>query len=287
MASPPLVLESDELEVTLLPEHGGRLHRIRAFGVDLLRTPGDAATHGPDPFFWGAYVMAPWCNRARTGPMEVAGRTVHLAPNFPDGTAIHGQVYGRPWQIGDDGSLAVRGGGGGWPWEYDVRLRPRLDGATLGLALELANRSDGPMPGGIGLHPWFRRPVHVGVVAATVVPDNGDPAARPVPVAGDLMLVPDRPPRDGLDGTWLDADPRAVQLRWPDDGLAATFRIEADAPVHVAVASPADLDAVAVEPVTHVPWALDRMGAGDAGALTLLGPGETTTLGLTLEVRRT
>ena len=34
-----LVLGSDELEVVLLPELGGRIHRLRAFGTDLLRTP--------------------------------------------------------------------------------------------------------------------------------------------------------------------------------------------------------------------------------------------------------
>lgn len=44
MAEPaPLVLESDALEVVVLPEHGARLHRIRAFGVDLLTVERDAA----------------------------------------------------------------------------------------------------------------------------------------------------------------------------------------------------------------------------------------------------
>ena len=38
-----LVLRSDELEVVILPELGGRIHRLRAFGTDLLRTPPDPA----------------------------------------------------------------------------------------------------------------------------------------------------------------------------------------------------------------------------------------------------
>ena len=106
--SEPLVLRSDEMEVVVLPEQGARLHRIRAFGHDLLRTPDDVDAHAADPFFWGAYVMAPWCNRARTGPMAVAGRTTDLVSNFPDGTAIHGQVYARPWELAGDGWLTVR-----------------------------------------------------------------------------------------------------------------------------------------------------------------------------------
>ncbi len=111
---------SDELEVVMLPKLGARIHRLRAFGIDLLRTPPTRAVHKRDPFFWGAYVMAPWCNRVAAHPFEVAGRTVDLAPNFPDGTAIHGQVYARPWLISPEGSMRIGGGGNGWPWAYEV-----------------------------------------------------------------------------------------------------------------------------------------------------------------------
>ena len=65
-----LELRSDRLEVVLLPELGARIHRIRAFGHDLLRTPPDPRDHAADPFFWGAYPMAPWCNRAPAGPHD-------------------------------------------------------------------------------------------------------------------------------------------------------------------------------------------------------------------------
>ena len=80
---------TDELEVTALPGLGCRLHRLRAFGVDVLRTPESPAGHVDEPFSWGAYVMAPWTNRADPSPMTIAGRRIDLAPNFPDGTAIH------------------------------------------------------------------------------------------------------------------------------------------------------------------------------------------------------
>ena len=63
----------DELDVTALPGIGCRLHRVRAFGVDVLRTPESPARHLDEPFFWGAYVMAPWTNRADPSPMTIAG----------------------------------------------------------------------------------------------------------------------------------------------------------------------------------------------------------------------
>jgi hypothetical protein len=60
----------------------------------------------------------------------------------------------------------------------------------------------------------------------------------------------------------------------------------AGAPVHVAVASPPDPGAVAVEPVTHRPWALRRLADGERGGMRLLAPGEAQELVLTLEFTR-
>ncbi len=56
------------LEAVLLPEAGARLHRLRAFGHDLLRTPSDPVDHLRDPIVWGGYLMAPWCNRLAREP---------------------------------------------------------------------------------------------------------------------------------------------------------------------------------------------------------------------------
>ncbi len=163
-----VVLRSDVLEVVLLPELGARIHRIRAFGEDLLRTPADRAAHRDEPFFWGAYHMAPWCNRAAAGPSTIAGRTVRLDANFADGSAIHGLVSSSPWEERDDGSLAIRIGGheGGWPWQHEVSLAPAVDAETLTLDYRVRNLSDAPMPAGIGFHPWFRRPVELRLPAA-------------------------------------------------------------------------------------------------------------------------
>jgi hypothetical protein len=77
---------------------------ILGLGIPALRIEGVPN----DPFFWGAYVMAPWCNRVVPEPIEVGGRTVALGPNFRDGTAIHGQVYASPWTVDGDGRYTIR-----------------------------------------------------------------------------------------------------------------------------------------------------------------------------------
>jgi aldose 1-epimerase len=284
MSSPAeLVLRSDALEVVLLPELGGRIHRLRAFGADLLRTPVEPGRHAEDPFFWGAYVMAPWCNRLQPGPMRVAGRTVNLTSNFGDGSAIHGQVSTRPWRVLDDGSLRVTGGDGdGWPWTYAVSAQVTVEGTTLTCDYRLVNRSDAAMPGGIGLHPWFRRPVALRVPGEAVYRANTGSAPDPEPVAAAHDLRVAAVPADDLDATWTALATPQIELEWPQAGIAA--RIEVETPhVLVAVATPGALDAVAVEPQTHGPDGLRRLLNGEQDALALLPAGET--LRLTLRMR--
>lgn len=287
MSSPgELILRSDVLEAVLLPEVGGRLHRLRAFGRDLLRTPDDPGVHGQEPFFWGAYPMAPWCNRARPGRHVVAGREIDLVANFEDGSAIHGLVASVPWAVTGPGHLRVAGGGDErWPWPFEVSLEAAVDGAALRLAYRLTNRSAAPMPAGLGLHPWFRRPVELRVPADAVYPQNSDSASDPGPATGDLDLGRLAPPPNGLDGTWTSLRAPWIALSWPELGVRANVRIglHGAGPL-VAVATPAHLDAIAVEPQTHGPDPLRRLERAEPDAPALLAPGDVLALDLDLAV---
>jgi aldose 1-epimerase len=272
------------LEVEIVPAAGARLHRLRAFGHDVLRTPDDPRRHLDDRWFWGGYPMAPWCNRVASGPTAVGGRTVDLAPSFFDGTAIHGLVSAAPWQRTGDEVFGIAGGGddgSGWPWRFAVEQAFRIDGAVLELVMRLDNRSDEPMPGGIGLHPWFRKPVAVAIAAGEVFPSNIGSVAEPIPVAGPFDRRRLEPMPDDLDATWTAVGDPAVVLAWPDIGLRASLTVAAATPVIVA-ASPADTDAVAIEPQTHAPDGIRRLVNGEPGALTLVAPGGSLTLTIRL-----
>jgi aldose 1-epimerase len=277
--------EDDGIVVEVLPGLGGRVHRVRGFGADLLRTPEDPATHRDDPFFWGAYPMAPWCNRAPTGSLEVAGRRVELPANFPDGTAIHGQVYASPWEVAGDSTLRIEAGGGAWPWRYDVHARFRVGPGSWRWRLELRNLDDAPMPAGLGIHPWFAKPVRVAVPAGRVFTDNTAPPVDPQPVAPPFDLRTLDVMVDGLDATWTDLTGQSIELAWPTHGLEATFGFGGWA-MFVVAASPADVDAVAVEPQTHALPALRRLVDHEPGAPMLLGPGDVLAVDYELRVRR-
>jgi aldose 1-epimerase len=269
-----LAIDNDSIRVELLPGVGGRLHRLRVFGLDLLRTPDDPAEHARDPFRWGAYVMAPWCNRMAAVPTEVNGQTVDVPSNFPDGTAIHGQVYDAPWEVESDGSLSVTGGGGGWPWPYRCSLRISVSDVVLTIEQSLTNRSQAPMPGGLGLHPWFRRPLGLRINADAVLPSNIDPdASVETAPGGPLDLRAMRAVPDDLDATWLAPREPALELAWPEIDVSAVMRVTSTAGVCIAVASPSSLDAVAIEPQTHAPQGLRRFLRGEPGGLHAIQPG--------------
>jgi aldose 1-epimerase len=266
-----LAIENESIRVELLPRAGARLHRLRVFGRDLLRTPDDPAEHARDPFRWGAYVMAPWCNRMAAVPTDVNGQTVSVAPNFPDGTAIHGQVYDAPWQVESDGSLSVTGGGDGWPWPYRCSLLISLSDTVLTVDQSLANQSQASMPGGLGLHPWFRRPIGLRMNADAVLPSNIDPDASVETASGPWDLRSMRSVPDDLDATWL--APRSLDLAWPGIDVTAVLRVTSTTGVCIAVASPSSLDAVAIEPQTHAPQGLRRFLRGEPGGLHAIEPG--------------
>ncbi len=279
------VLASSAVELTVLPQRGARLHRLRVDGHDVLRTPSDARSYDDEPFFWGAFVMAPWCNRLTAEPAPFRGRRVDLPANFRDGSAIHGQVYERAWSVDGEGAYSISAGGNGWPWLYRVGLRLRvLAERTLRIEQSLTNISDEPMPGGVGIHPWFRSPVQVAVNGGAVHPTNSDRVPAE-PAAGRLDLRQPRELPDGIDGAWTELAEPAAELRWPQFDLRAVMRVEGRQR-YIVAASPPDVDAVAIEPQTHAAFGLSRLLRGEGGGLTLIEPGEQLQLITELEFIR-
>ena len=274
------------IEATLLPGAGARLHRLRAFGAELLQTPAHPVEHLRDPFAWGAYVMAPWANRIAAGATPVGDRIVRVPANFSDGTAIHGQVASERWTVARSGrTFRVRRDADGWPWAYEVELTCSVRDTTLAIGLTLTNRSSEPMPGGLGLHPWWTRPLRVAVPGELVYPSNTRPPDRPEPARGNFDLRSLAAPTRGVDATWTAVD-GPVELAWPALEIAATLRLSG-AGDHVVVAAPVGTDATALEVQTHAPDGLRRMLDRLPGALRELAPGETLELGIELDVQQT
>jgi len=271
-----------DIEVVLLPDSGARLHALRVHGVDLLRTPADISEHLRYPFFWGGYVMAPWCGRLAPGPTAVGERLVNLSPNFPDGSAIHGQVYSTPWSQTGDASFAIDAGGDAWPWRYRVESAVSVSDLSLSIVLRLTNLDDTQMPGGIGLHPWFPLPVEVAIHGDTVYASNLDTSPVPQAVSGDLDLRRPQRMAEGVDATWPDPADPPLELFWPERHLRATLRAPFPT-LHIVAAYAVERGAIATEPQTHAPQGLRRLLNGEPGALTLIEPGATIELPISFD----
>ena len=164
-----------------------------------------------------------------------------------------GSFRRRPGRSAPAESLHAWGGDDGWPWAFEVSQTASLIGATLALEYRVRNLDDAPMPAGIGLHPWFRRPVEVRLPAEAVYSTNVDSPPHPTRVTGTRDLRSLAPPADGLDDTWTQLTEPRVELVWPESGIQATLEAETEAGLLVAVASPPAIEAIAVEPQTHGP----------------------------------
>jgi aldose 1-epimerase len=278
-----VVIANGDVRLTVLPSLGARMHSLRVRGHELLRSPKDAAEHAANPFFWGGYVMAPWCNRLVPGLVTVGAKEVDLRPNFRDGTAIHGQVYVAPWQQRTDDSFVAEGGGAGWPWPYRVEADYGVSDGSVSITLRLRNLSDDQMPGGIGIHPWFPWPVEARIDCALTYGPNDSPNAQPVPVSGDVDVRARQALAAGVDSTWTQAGDPPVELWWPSLGLHA--QMHAPVPdLHVTAANAADVQAIAVEPQTHAPQGLSRLLNNEPGALAWIAPGDELTLPITIDL---
>lgn len=112
------------------------------------------------------YTLVPWCNRIAGARFMFRGREHTIRPDWPDGTAIHGDAKHRPWRVLDRSPVAARFGidsrdfaDANWPWPYAATVRYDLSDDALAIDLTVKNLGDSPMPAGMGLHPfWMRRP---------------------------------------------------------------------------------------------------------------------------------
>lgn len=233
-------------------------------------------------------VLAPWPNRVRGGHWTHDGAAQQLPLSEPAaGNAIHGLLRHVPWTVEDRAAgrvtlAAVATVQPGWPQPVRVALTYSVDGDGLTVSTTATNLGDGPVPFGLGFHPYLR----VGDVPADDLRLTLAAASR-IPLRDQL---PDGPPQPAeivdlelrgqdLDDAFADCaagpDGRVAHRVVAPDGTGTELWAE-PAFAWVQVFTPSDFPgvgrAVAVEPMTCPP---DALNSGDG--LIRLGPGESWT----------
>jgi aldose 1-epimerase len=215
-----LPLTDGPARVDLLPPLGGRIAQIAVGSRALLRGPEHADLGWP---WWGSYPMLPWTNRIPGGVARFRGDTIRVPVNWPDGTAIHGLAYERPWEVvaatPTDATLAIEVAVD----RYHVRAEQRyaLSAYALDLEIDVVNLAAWPVPAGVGIHPWFAA-APVRVPADLVWPGAGpmpEGPPRPVRPDEDLREPVIAAPMDrcftGLTGTSADIGDLTLSWRGP------------------------------------------------------------------------
>ncbi len=177
---------------------------------DLLDTAPDWEAN-PIPTRSGHPVLFPFPNRLRDGRFTFGGRTFQLPLNESTGKhAIHGFTPRNPWRVvgtdagQDHASITGRfrlsrdlpSARGLWPADFILTVTYRLTPTVLRVEAVVENPDAGPLPFGLGYHPYFRIPAAPGASADEMVlsaaagalweAEGGIPTGRKLPVPAEF-----------------------------------------------------------------------------------------------------
>ena len=211
---------------------------------DLLYTAPDWETN-PVPTRSGHPVLFPFPNRLRDGRFTFEEKTYQLPLNEATGRhAIHGFTPRHPWRVvGTDvgaDSASITGqfqlsrdlpdARGYWPADFVLTLTYRLTASVLRVEAVVENPDPGPLPFGLGYHPYFCIPTAPGAAADEMVleahvsgvweSDGGLPTGERKSVPPELDF---REPR--LIGTTALDTLYTVGDRMPGNGLFPVARL--------------------------------------------------------------
>jgi aldose 1-epimerase len=282
------VLVAGDWRLEAQPALGGAITALTHAGAPVLRPTPAGAT---DVLETGCFPLVPYANRIAGGVFHFGGREVRLPvlPRFAP-HALHGDGWLKPWTVEalTPTRLALgfawAGDPEGWPWRYAATQTLALDPAGLTVDLTLTNADDTPMPGGVGLHPYFVRPADARLTLAAsgvwrtdagLIPEALVPPGEVVDFAAGPALA-DLPLVDHAYEGW------AGEARLAGGGRTVLLQADPGAR-RVQVYAPPGEAFVCVEPVSHRPDALNAP-PGAASGLRVLAPGETMSLRMRLSL---
>ncbi len=159
-------LENEDWQVGILPETGGSVAygRVRSAEgwVDLLRPTPAEDYHRSGAC--ASFLMMPWANRIKDGLYHAMDRTYSLRTVADDGTARHGDVRQRPWQVLKATTASctlsfssLDHADLNFPFAFAATQSFGLEGSAFWMEASIQNIDQVPYPAGFGFHPYFVR----------------------------------------------------------------------------------------------------------------------------------
>jgi aldose 1-epimerase len=275
-----ITLRRGDTDVTLAPEAGGGIAAFRWQGVDVMRPAGNTALANLDPLGLASFPLVPWSNRIAYGRFIWEGREVQLPLNFGEHPhAIHGHGWQQPWKIeaedATSATLSYDHGAAEWPWSYRAEQRFELADDGFDVRLSVENRSDRPMPAGLGHHPYYlktpgmRLEAHLEgwwetdefIMPVRYVEERRDDWSDKLhsPMTTDNVFA-------GWDGM--------ARITWPERNIALTMTT-GEAARWMVIYSPPDQPIACIEGVTHP---TDPFNEPNHPGLAIIEPGASLAL---------
>lgn len=298
-------LQNDVWQVGILPETGGSIAfgrvKHRAWSgkdwLDVLRPT--APTDYGNSSKCSSFIMMPWCNRIRDGILVFEGERCQLRTAQDDGTARHGDVRNRPWEITRASATMLglyfdsrQAADVNFPFAFSALAEYALENHEFVWRLALTNEDERRFPAGFGHHPYFvRSPIQpqqwaeapvLTIDCAQEFPlTDAMATGAPQPIAPEVDFRQARLVGDGqfnhlLTGRSDEAGHSEVfRMRYADAGVELS--VKADAIFrHIVLYTLDDQPFVAVEPMTNANDGFNLYEQGIEGSgVFVLEPGET------------
>lgn len=268
-----MLLQNETVALRLTPELGGGVQSFRWRAREIFHTrPGAAG-----PLALGCFALSPFSGRIAQGRFAAHGRAISLKRNHPTDPdhphTLHGFDWLAPFELIESSQaravLRGRRPADEWPWSYEAEQVFTLTNDGYRHALSITNLSDAPMPAGLGLHPFFPRAQARVSLAVDGVWNTTDDQ---VPLEWRALAeAPDWLGSAAIDHCFTGRRGPVV-IDWPSHRLT----IDPDATLKfVVVFTPAGEGYFCIEPVSHMPDAVNRAEPPDTTGLRWLAPGES------------
>jgi aldose 1-epimerase len=272
-----LTLIAGGSRVVVAPEAGAGIVGWVRGDTPIFRPAQKAAEEG-NFHAMACFPLLPYANRIGGARFSWEGTSYSLPVNSAP-HAIHGIGRERAWTVEQASPNAVslslcHEGDAGWPFAFESLLGYRLDDEGLTVDLAITNRAPHPAPAGLGLHPYFPKDDDAALMFAAAGAWRNGPDSLPAehgPVPEDWRHETPLPVAGStLDNCFTGWAGTAVIHAGP-----ASLRIEASSVFgNLQVYTPPQNPFYAVEPVTHVPDAINRPDLPVGQGIRVLAPNE-------------
>ncbi len=280
---------------TVISLQGGGILTLER-GSQTLMVPGTL------PPQLASFAMVPFCSRVAHGRFVYQGRQIQLAPNFlPEPHTLHGFGWECSWQLREETPRSCilwfdhderMSQVTGWPWAFSVEQSFTLDDDALTVSARVCNLASSPMPVGLGWHPHFPITADTDVQLQCAGAMSLDPKfldaqfldAFGIPVSGarelqDQQSAVQHNPLAARPWTQRHLDDVYVwrsgpaSIAWPNQPWSLSIEPDSSLP-HWVVYAPTGEEFICIEPISHLPGALNLSSFDAQSGLRELAPGE-------------